>query len=243
MSGALPPRDAAVGQDSWFALVRALVHDLRTPIATASGYLELVELDEPDLPLQHREYLTRAAIALREISSLTTVLMEVARLESGLRAPRLAEVDPSRLLERVVGRRRPLERAGIAVDAPREPDGRVLRCDAELVDRACDALLDLALARSPRDEKVILALRWNDAGGARLEVRDRGTPIDSDRLAQLFSHHGSRREGSSAARLGLVYCQLVGAAHGGGAGAERSVDGGMAFWIELPDDPEASAAG
>lgn len=226
------PRRSAV-DEPWFGLVRALVHDLRTPIATASGYLELIELDAPEMSPPHAEYLQRAAIALREISSLTTTLMEVARLESGRRAARCAELDAARLVARVAGRRRPIERPALEVRLPAAGAPRP-SCDADLVDRAVDSLLDLALARSPSGRQVVLSLAATDDGGVRFSVRDFGTPIEEERLAQLFSHHFSGAAGASAARLALVYCRLVAAAHGGRAGASRPPDGGMEFWLELP---------
>jgi signal transduction histidine kinase len=226
-----PRRDAV--DEPWFGLVRALVHDLRTPIATASGYLELIELDAPEMSATHAEYLQRAAIALREISSLTTTLMEVARLESGRRTVHGADVDAARLAARVAGRRRPIERPGLELRLP-PAGGPRATCDAELVDRAVESLLDLALARSPSGQPVVLSLAAADDGGVRFAVRDFGTPIDDERLAQLFSHHLSGAAGASAARLALVYCRLVALAHGGRAGASRPPEGGMEFWLELP---------
>lgn len=228
-----PRPNPSPAEEPWFALVRALVHDLRTPIATASGYLELIELDAPGLPAQQAEYLARAAIAVREISSLTTMLMEVARLEGGTRTARLAEADAARLLDRILSRRRPLERAGIELASPTGPAAGGLRCDVELVDRALDALIDFALARSPRESKVKVGL-LRGARQVRFTVRDHGTPIDDERLAQLSSHRRASGEGTSAARLALVFCRLVAAAHGGAAGAERPPDGGMELWLELP---------
>lgn len=238
-TGEEPPREAA--EEPWFGLVRALVHDLRTPIATASGYLELIELDAPALTPAHAEYLERAAIAVREISSLTTTLMEVARLESGLRVLRTAEIAAERILSRVVARRRAIERPSIEVRTA-EAGGLRLRCDSELVDRAVEALLDLALARSPSCQKVELTLRPAGEGRARYSVRDLGTPIDDERLAQLFSHHNSSAVGASAARLALVYCRLVASVHGGSAGAARPADGGMEFWLEIPRAHEPRSA-
>lgn len=230
---------AGAGQ---LGLIRALVHDLRTPIATASGYLELIELDGSDLPAPLPEYLARAAIALREITSLTTTLMEVARLETGQRRAQIAELDAGRILERIIARRRPLERAALALRPAPDGAGRQLRGDAELIERALDALLDFALARSPRDGTVELGLTAAADGRLRFVVCDRGTPIEDARLAQLFSPRRASLEGGSSARLALVCCRLVAAAHGGAAGAARPESGGMEFWFELPVDPPAPAA-
>lgn len=235
-------RVTAVAGAGQLGLIRALVHDLRTPIATASGYLELIELDAPDLPAPLPEYLARAAIALREITSLTTTLMEVARLENGQRRAQIAELDAGRVLERIVARRRPLERAALTLQpAPAGVDRR-LRGDGELIERALDALLDFALARSPRDGAVALGLTGTAERTLRFVVRDRGTPIEDARLEQLFSPRRASAEGGSSARLALVCCRLVAAAHGGAAGAARPEGGGMEFWLELPVDPPEPAA-
>ena len=235
MSGAGSERRSRA-EDDWLGLVRALVHDLRTPIATASGYLELVQLDGGELPPPVPEYLEQAAAALREVSLLATLVGDVARLEAGRRPLTLADAEPRRILQRVVGQRPPRERAQLTI-APQEAGGGPggLRCDVELLVRAIDAIVDLAFGRSPSAGAITLAARRGD-GRVRFAVRDQGTAIDEERLRPLFAHRRGADESSSAAKLALVHALLVAEAHGGSAGATRPAGGGMEFWLELADE-------
>jgi two-component system OmpR family sensor kinase len=233
MSGAADERRTAGTEDDWLGLVRALVHDLRTPIATASGYLELVQLDGGELPSPLPEYLEQAAAAMHEVSLLATLVGDVARMEAGRRPLRLARAEPRRLLERVVAQRPTHERSRLALAAPGGDETTAVRCDVELVVRTLDAIVNLAFGRSPRDGEVALACRAS-GGRVRIAVRDQGTAIGEDRVPPLFVHRRTASDSASAAKLALVHARLVAEAHGGAAGATRPAEGGMEFWLELP---------
>jgi signal transduction histidine kinase len=219
-------------EDDWLGLVRALVHDLRTPIATAAGYLELAQLDGGELPPPVPEYLEQASTALREVALLATLIGDIARLEVGRRPLTLAPAEPRRILERVVARRPPHERSRLAMAPEGAGSPTPLQCDVELLTRSLDAMVNLAFGRSPLDGVVTLSAR-GDAGRLRFTVRDQGTTIDADRLPALFVHRRGAGESASAAKLALVHARLVAEAHGATAGASRPADGGMEFWLEL----------
>lgn len=221
----------------WLGFVRSLVHELRSPISTASGYLELLDTDRDALSALHREYVSNAARAVAEIASRATMQLELARLDTGNRVVRSVEIPVSRLVDRALVTIPANDRRRVEVSYEVDRTTTVA-CDLEVLARATHVLLSQSLGRSPDRETVSLHVREEVEGppGVRLVVADGGAPMSAERLAGL--RDGPDRVGPAASSLPLPlrFCRSALRAIGGSVGARVIESGGMEFWLCVPVD-------
>jgi two-component system OmpR family sensor kinase len=228
VSGA--PDDPSRSADGrWLELVESIAHDLRSPLATLTGYLELATLDPAGLGDRRLEQLARAAQAARELGRQIEAAQLVARFEAGAVEPRPAERPLAALAETALLRIGDDERARLEW---RRREAGTVRCDPGLVGRAISSLVSRALLRSEESARIGLSI---ERAGARLRFQtlDRGSRIAPEEAEQLFGAFGGEPGRRRSPKLDLCLARLVAEAHGGAAGA-TSGEGETALWIELP---------
>lgn len=217
-------------------LIHMVAHDMRSPLMGVSGYLELLELDGETLSEEHREFVARALESARALVRQLDAMLDADRLESNHLPLRLSWQDFAALVDRAVAAFGPIAaRRVVWVERP-APDAASIRCDGEIVVRIATNLLANALAYSPEEEQVLLAMtarkeRW------RAEIRDRGPGIPDelrDRIFEKYVTHGSARGRTRSMGLGLAFSRLAVQAHGGEIGFDTPPGGGTQFWFELP---------
>lgn len=120
---------------SFAKLVSLACHDLRTPLATVSGFAHTMErLEEVQPPADRYVEMIRAGA--EQMADLLEDLALAARIEDGRYEPRLGEVDSRELVEAAA------DRAGKAVTA--SGAGGVVQADREPLERALAALASCA---------------------------------------------------------------------------------------------------
>lgn len=221
------------------ALLSAVSHDLRTPLASITGSAQvLIDGGGNVATHEQRELLGAIRDEGNRLSMLVSNLLDITRLEAGPIALRrewcpvdeVVESALGRLDARLVGR-------SIVRDLPREV---VLAwMDAMLVEQALVNLLDNALKYSPGGTPIEIASRAIDS---RIEfaVRDRGRGIPAGEETRVFESfyrctEGARTEGAG---LGLAVVRAIAHAHGGEAEARQRIGGGAEFVLRLPLPPE-----
>ena len=164
------------------ALLNAVSHDLRTPIAAAKAAVSSLRSAEvPWTNADRQELLTTAEDALDRLTALVTNLLDLSRLQAGA-----LPVTPSAVgLDDVVART--LEYADpdarIVVDVP--PDLPEVVADAGLLERAVANVLQNALRYGPPGTKVEIIGRA-DLDNVELRIVDRGPGIDETEVEELF---------------------------------------------------------
>jgi two-component system, OmpR family, sensor histidine kinase CreC len=200
--------------------VRALTHELKSPMAAIAAAAELLQ---DDLPVHDRqafagdiqEQVTRQRLLVER-------MLELSKLEQrhALQHPQrliLAEVAAA-VAARAETRAR---QRGVPLQWSRREANACVQGDAELLELAIANLLDNAIDFSPAGVAVELAV-WADAEGAHLLVRDHGPGVEDfalPRLGERFFATPRRpapgeppRKGSG---LGLAIVREVVALHGG----------------------------
>ncbi|MBV8479147.1 MAG: hypothetical protein JOY72_02475 [Actinobacteria bacterium] len=223
-------------KDEFIALVS---HDLRTPLTSIIGYVELALDDGSDAPLdeERRRYLEVVARSSDRLLRLVDDLLLAARLQSGRFALNVAETDLQKVAEEVLdemhGR---AERKGvslfIACDGPMIVEG-----DRRRLMQLLDNLLSNAIKFTPQGGRVELRVE-RALGGAALEVLDTGVgiePGDEERIFDRFYRSASSvTEHVQGTGLGLFIARAIAERHGGSLVARRRENGGSAFRVELP---------
>ena len=216
------------------ALLSAISHDLRTPLASLVGLAESLRLTRPAPSAQQAEIADAMASSARRMSALANNLLDMARLQSG--AVRLdLQWQP---LEEVVGSAlaatsQLLSRHRVHVTLPDELPW--VRLDAVLMERVLVNLLENAVKYTP-EGTVIEITAMSSADTVELSVRDHGPGLPVGREEDLFKkfERGNKESATAGVGLGLSLCRAIVVAHGGDMHAETAVDGGACFVMRFP---------
>jgi two-component system sensor histidine kinase KdpD len=216
------------------ALLSAVSHDLRTPLATIQGAVSAV-LDQGERlsPDKQRELLQTARYETEHLNRLVHNLLELTRAESGglhLRKEwqsleEIVGVALARLEQRLRGR-------DVTVDIP--ADLPLLFVDELLIEQVLLNLLENAERYSPMDAAVVIRAETLP-GLVAVEVLDGGpgfAPGEERRVFEKF-YRGSSAKGRGAG-IGLTICAAIVQAHEGKIEAGNRPEGGAWVRFALP---------
>ncbi|HEX8997665.1 MAG TPA: ATP-binding protein [Ktedonobacterales bacterium] len=215
------------------ALLAALGHELRTPLAAIKGHAStLLQNDVTWSMDDQRHFLETISSEADRLAQMVSNLLDLSRLEAGLLLLRRAPSFPSSLIQEAVRRVGPAD-AEIEVDAPL--DLPLVDVDAPRIEVVLRNLVSNALAYG--DGAVRVSARREDEF-VTVVVADGGPGIADDDLPYIFERfyrasHGQRRS-SSGSGLGLAICKAFVEAHGGRIWAEkRAVGAAISFTLPL----------
>ena len=211
------------------ALIAAVSHDLRTPLASLRVLVESID-DGVATGETRDRYLRETRVHVEVLTTLIDDLFELSRIEAGDISWTMREVELGELIgDTVAAMRTPAAAAGVAINAEL-PAGEVLaRANAEKVQRVLFNLIQNAIRHTPQDGSVTVRTRAR-GGAVEVEVFDDGEGIsaaDGERVFEAF-YRGDRARGEDGAGLGLAISRAIVEAHGGriwlaGVGAGTSV--------------------
>jgi len=220
------------------ALINAVSHDVRTPLAsimTAAGSLK--QDDVSWTPEERREFAEDIEHETRRLNRIFGNLLDLSRMEGGSLRPEKGWYDVGALVDDVVGRLRPVTaRHRVLVDVPEDLPPAHL--DATEVDQVLSNLIENAAKYTPPGTEIAVRAR-RDGPNLRVEVADRGPGIPPSALPHLFEPFYRGSTSSKGLGLGLTIARGLVEAHGGRLWAENRSDGGARFVLELPIGADA----
>ena len=213
-------------------LSTALAHEIRNPLGSISGSVELVRDGIDDA--EDRELLD---IVLREVDRLNALLSQMLHVA---KPPphRPMRVDLNTLCEdvlRVASRNEHHENVKLVL----EGEARDAFVDADQFRQLVWNLLKNAIRASPKDGTVTLSLDQDDVR-TELCVEDEGAGIQEamrDRVFDAFTSDSDHGIG-----LGLAVVKRVVESHGGEIRVEDGAVGGARFVVSVPNQPEGAEA-
>jgi two-component system sensor histidine kinase KdpD len=215
------------------ALLRAVSHDLRTPLTAivAAGHA----LGGPSLTAEERTELSAAVVGEgQRLASLVEKLLDLSRLEAGSAEPRRDWVS----LEEVILAAREGGGGG-EVRLVIDPDVPPLRADAAQLERAFANLLENARRYSSGQPVHVHARR--NGQQVLIRVVDRGPGIPAAELDRIFEpfYRGPQRGARpwTGSGLGLAIAKGFVEGNGGTIAVESLPGQGTSFVVELPIEP------
>jgi signal transduction histidine kinase len=207
-------------------------HELRTPIFSLGGFLELMADEDLDEETR-RQFLEQVRGQVERMRNLTTELLDLSRLEAGALELRTEPTDLGQLARDVAAEFTPAaarHRSEVSMDVPDDPIE--LECDPERVAQVLRILLDNALVHTPAGTGVrVSAARRN--GQVRLDVSDRGLGIHAHNMPHIFEPFFTSNEEAQGAGLGLAIAREL-AERMQGRLLVRSAPGATTFSLVLP---------
>ncbi|NJC23604.1 signal transduction histidine kinase/FixJ family two-component response regulator [Arthrobacter pigmenti] len=223
------------------AFVATVHHELRTPLSSILGYVELLQDgDGGDLPPSALKMLKIIERNGQRLGSLVENVLALSVLDAGTElAP--APVDLVDLVESIVTDLLPLASAkGVSVSLAPTDSKQLVSGVRELLERAFVNVLSNAVKFTPDGGSVTIRFRPdnNDDGAVRVEFEDTGMGIPADELPQLLTRF-YRASNSVAAEipgtgLGLSIAAQAVERHGGTLGVQSQLGKGTTVTIELP---------
>jgi two-component system sensor histidine kinase KdpD len=228
-------RLAAEGEKLRNAILAAVSHDLRTPLAAISGAAGSLVSSEARLdPAAKRELVLTIHEEAERMNRLANNLLEMGRLQSKTVALR-REWQP---LEEVFGSalnqlESSIQDRDVVLNVP--SDLPLVAIDEVLIERVLVNLLENALRYSPAGSPIELTASARP-GEVTVEVLDRGPGIVPGEEGLIFDKffRGEAARSRHGVGLGLAVARAVVEAHGGRIWAENRPAGGAAFRFTLP---------
>ncbi len=210
-------------------------HELRTPIFSLGGFVELLRDEELD-EATRREFIDTMAEQVERLQKLAVDLLDLSRLDAGSVQLECEPVDLSEVARAVTSEFLPVltpPRPEVQLRLP-EP-GVQARCDRGRVAQIIRILIDNALTHTPeRTQVTVTSGRSN--GTARLTVADEGPGLPAE--TQVFERF-TTGQNTRGAGLGLAIAVELAERMDGDIRTEaRPV--GTAFTLRLPADDGAS---
>jgi two-component system sensor histidine kinase KdpD len=209
------------------ALLSAVSHDLRRPLAAVTTAVSSLRLSGVDWSPGDRDELLATA---EESLATLTALLDVSRLQAGVLAVSARDTDVDEVILPA------LDELGLGpadVDLELDPDLPAVRADAGLLQRAIVDLLANAVRFSPPGRGARVA---TGAFGAAAQIRviDHGPGVSPDRLDQLFVPFQRLGDTDNTTGLGLALSRGFVEGMGGRLTAEDTPGGGLTMVISLP---------
>lgn len=216
-------------------LIMYLAHDLKTPLASVVGYLQLLR-DEPTLPEEARtRYLATTLRKAERLDALTNEFFEITRFNLSEIPLAPQRMDLSLLLEQLIFEAQPQLAEKNLTAALHTPEQLPLRADPAGLSRVFDNLLRNAILYSWPDTEIDITATADDER-ATIRFTNQGDTIPPEKLARLFEQFfrlDASRATSGGAGLGLAIARAITRQHGGDITAESANDR-VTFTVTLP---------
>lgn len=227
-------RLAALGE-----LAAGVAHELRNPLATMRGFLQLLpsEYQDPDF---REECSTRLIGEIDRLARLTDELLEYSRPIETKKAP----ADLTLLVEEVIAEQREALTAAAIEVVGKPQSAQTIPLDRERMKQVLLNLVINARQAMPQGGKLEWRLdsvneAWGEEGSevpwVRLVLADTGQGIESRHMQSLFDPFFTTKAGGTG--LGLAICNRIVEEHGGVIRAESQVGKGTRFSLYFPAPP------
>lgn len=226
-------------QSTSTALLRAVGHDLRTPLATIRASVDGLRHGGAHLDAADRAELEASLVdGTDRLERLIDDLLDLSRLQSGLVEPRLVDRSLDEVLPLAVSGHPP----GMVLLDVEEP-APVVRTDAGLLERVVANLVSNAVRASRALDGTPPVRVMAHVLPERVEVVvvDRGPGVPRELRERMFApfqrlsdHAGDEPGASTGLGLGLAVAQGLTTALGGEIAAEDTPGGGLTMVVSLP---------
>lgn len=207
------------------ALLAAVGHDLRTPLAVIKTAVTALKSGEGSWTDEDRnDLLTTADDSVDRLTGLIDNLLAMSRIEAGAVLVDLAPVALIEVVSQVL-----IDRPEVTVGVP--DDLPLVHADEVLLERVLSNLVDNAIRHAGGTVEVAA---WTTPNSVEIAVVDHGPGLPETRLAEPFVARPGSDRVSSGAGLGLAIVGGLVAAMDGEVAAASTPSGGTTVTVRLP---------
>lgn len=217
-------------------LVVYLAHDLKTPLTSVIGYLTLLREEGAISEELRQKYLSIALSKSERLEDLINELFDITRFNLSSIELEYSTVNFTRMLEQIAFEFQPMltqKNLQIKIQAPQD---FMFSCDANMIQRVLDNLLQNAIRYSFENSTVFLIL-WQEGSQVTLRVQNSGSTIPPEKLGRIFEQFyrldSARATQTGGAGLGLAIAKQIVELHKGRINA-YSANEQTVFDVVLP---------
>lgn len=221
-------------------LLRAISHDLRTPLTTIYGSCDVLLNDKNKLSeLQKNELLLGIQEDSQWLIRMVENLLSVTKMDesSGVSLKKVPIVLEELIDTTIAKFHRHYPNQDVEVHLPSELI--ILPMDPMLIQQVLVNFLDNAVQHAIGMKHLVLDVHENKQE-ILFEIKDDGCGIPSDSMSSLFNevviNRSSSGDHSRGMGIALTACASIISAHGGTIGAYNQKSGGSCFWFTLKPD-------
>jgi two-component system, OmpR family, sensor histidine kinase KdpD len=220
----LAAQQLEAGNRTRTALLAAVSHDLRTPLAGLRSAAETLRVHDRRLADTERaELLDAMETSIARLTTMVSDLLDMSRLQTGVVRPIADDVPLGEVVRRALAG---LEQSARVV-VGELPTAYV---DAGLLERVVANLVDNAL----RHSEAVAVEGSTDGTRVQLRVVDHGPGVPVGDRARIFEPFQRRGDSGSGVGLGLAVARGLTEAQGGTLEAEATPGGGLTMVLDLP---------
>ncbi|MDE6026189.1 MAG: HAMP domain-containing histidine kinase [Lachnospiraceae bacterium] len=217
-------------------LIMYLAHDLKTPLASVIGYLNLLK-DEGQISEEVRQkYLSVSLEKAERLEELINEFFEISRFNLSNITLQYSRINLTRLLEQLIFEFKPMLDEKNNLCRLEIENDVMMQCDADKIQRVFDNLLRNAVIYSYNDTEICIHASCQE-DMLILKFLNRGDTIPEEKLERIFEQFyrldSSRGTRSGGAGLGLAIAKQIVELHGGTISA-KSEDEITEFMVTLP---------
>ena len=225
--------------------ITCIAHDLRTPLTSVIGYLQLVmakayeSRSNEELQIKNEEYVKIAYEKAIRLQGLIEELFSFTKTDSTELRLHLTEIDVVKLMEQLADECYPsLQEAGLTLEFKTSAETIKIEADGDLMARAIANLLTNGIKYGKDGKKLIIDLyRENENSDLHIRIINYGRLIPKKDIDHIFDKfyrvEESRSLQTGGAGLGLAITQNIVELHGGSVNVKSDLSGTV-FEIVLP---------
>ncbi|WP_397330364.1 sensor histidine kinase [Paenibacillus lautus] len=198
-------------------LITGVSHDLRTPLTSILGFLEVIEEDRYQDEVELRYYVNIAYEKAQNLKNLIDDLFEYTRINNGLPLD-IQKIDMAQFIRQLIEEFVPaLEKSGMECKLAAE-EGLIIRADGAQLVRAYENLITNAIRYGDSGKRIDIAVR-SDGNQVSISFTNYGDPIPERDLPFIFDRfyrvETSRSKQTGGTGLGLAITKSIVEIQGG----------------------------
>jgi PAS domain S-box-containing protein len=208
-------------------------HELKTPLTSISGYLQIISRLKSDAGSQ--KFIDKTIHQVKKLTSLVSDLLDVSKIEAGKLQLGIEQFDIKPVIEGAIELIKHSNN-NYNISFQSSVDSLIINGDPHRIEQVLINLLTNAIKYSPGKDLVEVFLHTK-GNKVVIGVKDYGVGIATDKLKQVFSRF-YRVEGAnsniSGLGIGLYLSHEIVSRHKGKIWVESDLGNGSTFWISLP---------
>ena len=220
-------------------LITNVAHDLRTPLTSIIGYLELLAGNQQVPADMQNKYIEIAYGKSRRLQKLIEDLFGFTKLNCGKIAMHVGQIDIVKLLGQLVEEAYPnFVEKGLSYDLQSNVPAKIINADGNLLARLFDNLIGNAIKYGADGKRVLVKIHA-EGETVTVSVTNYGYVIPTDELPLIFNKfyrvEQSRSSSTGGTGLGLAIAKEIVDMHGGTISVASNLNGTV-FTVKLQVD-------
>ncbi len=219
-------------------LIANVSHDFKTPLTMIKGYASMIMEISGNNPEKRNKHAQIIVDEADRLASLVSDVLDLSKISAGITQLDMKKIDVSAYLQVILERFAYLKDTQDYVFVTDIDEGLLAEADESKIGQALYNLIGNAVNYTGEDKTVYVSLKKESEEAFRFSVRDTGSGIKSEELADIWDRYyrssQAHKRPVQGTGLGLSIVKTVLQCHGFYFGVESEVGKGSTFYVVFP---------